>query len=235
MKAKKTASKRILPDPGIHVARLIHILDYGDQVDSFAKEGRDKVEFVWELPEEMHVFNEDKGEQPLVVDRKFGNTLGRGSKMKTIIEGMIGKTIDNDFDLESLKYKLCQLTITIENDGEYDNVVIQSASPLGKSQLGKKYPHYNDWLLLDLSYNEDGTSNFDQEVFDALPHWKRKNIAKSQAFAQLVADGIATMPTDDNNQQPAKKPTNGKATAPAAKAVAASPFKKAAGKVKGKK
>lgn len=237
MKAKRSAGKKVLPAPGVHVARLIAILDYGKQVDSYDPDGRDKVEFVWELPEELHVFNEDKGEQPLVVDRKFGNTLGRGSKLKDAIEGMIGTKIKPDFEFDSLKYELCQLTLDIEDDGEYKNVIIKSFSPLGKEQLKKKYPHFNDWIMLDLSTNEDETSNFDQESFDALPQWKKDNIAKSPDFKLLEAEGIAVNVKEGESKQPPAKKAAPPPPAAKSNGKAATPFAKAAGKggVKAKK
>lgn len=205
MRAKTSDSKRVNPEAGVHVARLIEILDIGKQVDKFDQDGRNKLEFIWELPESLHVFHEDKGEQPLIVSRAYGNTLGRGSKMKAMIEGMLGKSIDKDFDLLSLKYKLCQLNLTLEEDGEYTNAVIQTAMPLGKEQLKVKYPHFNDWRVLDLD-------EFDQEVFDSLPQWKRDKIAKSETFKALEAEGVAVHTKDAEEQQappaapPARKP-----------------------------
>jgi hypothetical protein len=72
------------------------------------------------------------------------------------------------------------MNITIEKDGEYENVVIQSLMPLMKDQAKKKYPEYNDKFILDLD-------NFDMEVWEALPEWKRTEIAKSPEAAEALA------------------------------------------------
>src|SRR5687768_7459405 len=176
MRAKKSASKRVNPERGVHVSRLIQIIDWGSQIDKYSDEGRAKVEFVWELPQSLHVFNEDKGEQPLIVSRKYGNTLGRGSAMKKDIESMLGHKIENDFELDSLVGELCMLNLSIEQDGEYQNVVIQSLMPLTKELSKKKFPEFNDQFVFDLD-------NFNQEIYDSLPEWKQEQIAKSPEYA----------------------------------------------------
>lgn len=205
MRARKSTSKRINPERGIHVARLVQILDYGTQVDKYAPDGRAKVEFVWELPEDLHVFNEDKGEQPLLVDRKFGNTLGRGSTMLEAIEGMLGRKWDKDEELDTLLGTMCQMNIDLVTDGEYENVEIKSLMPLSKDQARKKYPNYTDMFVLDLE-------NFNPEHFDSLPQYKKDNIAKSEEYANAIADLPQARPTSKPTPPP-----QAKASVPAAK------------------
>jgi hypothetical protein len=223
MRAKKSTSKKVYPEPGVDVGRLVQIIDLGSQIDKFSgDEGRPKVEFIWELPNQLHVFNEDRGEQPLIVTRKYGNTLGRGSAMKEAIESMTGQKIDKDFELDSLLGELCLINITleaVEGDPDLKNVQIQSLSPLTKDLAKKKYPEYNDQFVFDLD-------NFNQEIYDSLPEWKQEQIAKSPEYAAVAASKPA--------KSVASAKSNGQAKAqPAAK----SPFKKPAkgGTVKGKK
>jgi hypothetical protein len=221
MRAKKTQSKRVNPEPGVHIARLKQIIDLGSQVDSFSgDEGRAKLEFIWELPESLHTFNEDKGPQPLIVSRKYGNTLGRGSGMKKAIESMLGHSIEKDFELDTLLDEMCNLNLSIEQDGEYENVVIQSLMPLTKDQSKKKYPTYSEAFILDLD-------NMDWDVYESLPDWKKEMIAKSPEYAEVAAN----RPTKAKAAPaPAAKPaTNGKAAPAKSNAVASaksSPFAK---------
>jgi len=202
MKAKKSGGARINPEPGIHIARLVQILDYGEQVDNYAPDGRAKVEFVWELLEEhdLHVFNEDKGEQPLLVDRKFGNTIGKGSAMLKCIEEMLGRKWGKDEELDSLLGTMCQMNIALIESGDYMNVEIKSLMPLGKDQAKKKYPSYTDQFVLDLD-------NFDVDNFDLLPQYKKDNIAKSPQGAAAIADGgVVTKPAPVAVKAPVKAP-----------------------------
>jgi hypothetical protein len=200
MKAKKSGGARINPEPGIHIARLVQILDYGEQVDNYAPDGRAKVEFVWELLEEhdLHVFNEDKGEQPLLVDRKFGNTIGKGSAMLKCIEEMLGRKWGKDEELDSLLGTMCQMNIALIESGDYMNVEIKSLMPLGKDQAKKKYPSYTDQFVLDLD-------NFDVDNFDLLPQYKKDNIAKSPQGAAAIAEG-PKVPVPVPTKAPVKVP-----------------------------
>lgn len=230
MRAKKGGGTRVNPEPGVHIARLCQILDYGKQVDKFSPEGRFKVEFVWELPLDTHVFNEDIGPQPLLVDRKYGNTMGRGSEMKKAIESMLGQSVDKDFELDSLIGTLCNLNLSLEQDGEYENVVIQSFMPLTKEQafikgklataeqLDIKYPAVTAQFLLDLdNYDEEAHQNY-----LSLPQYKQDNIAKSETYAEALS-----------NYKPAAKSVPSRPAATAAKSenvfakkpVAATPTK----------
>lgn len=201
MRPKKSTGKKVNPEPGVHIARLIQIIDWGTQVDNYAKDGRAKLEFVWELPQSLHVFNEDKGEQPLLVTRKYGNTFGRGSAMKEAVESMLGHKVDADFELDGLLGELCQMNITIEQDGEYENVVIQSLMPLTKDLAKKKFIEYNDQFIFDLD-------NFDQDTWDKLPEWKQKEIMKSPEYAE-----VASKVKETKREEPkGKTQSNGKAT-----------------------
>jgi hypothetical protein len=229
MRPKKSQSKRVNPEPGVHVARLIQIIDWGSQVDKFSgDEGRAKVELVWELPQSLHVFNEDKGEQPLIVSRKYGNTLGRGSALKKDIESMLGHAIDKEFEFDGLLGELCQINLSVENDGEYENVVIQSLMPLGKDLSKKKFPEFNEQFVFDLD-------NFNQDLWDQLPEWKQKKIEATPEYAAVAASKPAP--------KAAAPKANGKATPPPAAKVntgnaRTSVFaqnKTKAGAVKGKK
>jgi hypothetical protein len=225
MKAKKSATKKVYPEPGVDVGRLVHIIDLGSQIDRYSgDEGRPKVEFVWELPNQLHTFNEDKGPQPLIVTRKYGNTLGRGSGMKEAIESMLGHKIDKDFELDTLVGELCLINITlepVEGDPDLKNVQIQSLSPLTKDLAKKKYPTYNEQFVFDLD-------NFDQDIFDSLPEWKRDQIAKSPEYANIAAErGPVAKSNGASTSKPGTANSNGASVSPFKKQPAAPPVKTA--------
>lgn len=179
MKAKKSGGEKVVPEPGTHIALVTQVLDWGTQEDSFGS--RRKVEIVFELPEETHVFNEDKGEQPLVVTRKFALTISKGSALKKAIEGIIGGKLDDDeYDLEELLGKACQISLDIVEKDGYKNVEILSYMPLSKSDSKRKFKPTRDLLLLDLD-------NFDEEVFASLPEWKQTKIADTEEYQEAVA------------------------------------------------
>jgi hypothetical protein len=180
MKANKKSSEKVLPEAGVHIAILTQILDWGTVTDSFGS--RRKCEFIFELPESLHTFNEERGEEPLIVDRKFALTIGKGSALKEAIEGMLGVEIEEDeFELEELLGTVCQLQIKISKGGDYDNVEITSYMQLSKNDQKriKSFKAHGDLKMLDLE-------NFDEEVFKSLPEWKQKKIALSPEFKALA-------------------------------------------------
>jgi len=185
MRAKTQKFVKSLCPEGLHVVRLVNIVDWGTQKDSFGS--RAKVELNMETPEQLHVFNEDKGEQPYVLSRKFGNTLGSAKKptdLKKFIEAFVGHPIDEEFDISQAVGKLAQLNVTHEQDGEYTNEKLSTPLPLSKQQLQFAeqggYPEFNDQYVLDLDA-------FDEEVWGLLPKWKQEQIAKTPEYAAAIS------------------------------------------------
>ena len=116
MKVKKNSTHRVLCPEGNHITILTQILDWGTQTDSFGK--RRKVELIWETPEELHVFNEERGEEPFIIDRKFALTIGKNSALADALVGLTGKSIDNDeIDLEEYLGTVGMINIKHKEDG----------------------------------------------------------------------------------------------------------------------
>lgn len=207
MKVKRNSGDRVNPEPGTHIAILTQILDWGLQQDSVGL--RRKVELVMELPDSLHVFNEEKGEQPIIVAVKYGTSTGRGSKLAAAIEGITGKKLedlndeDGEFDLETLLGKAFQISVTISKSGDYDNVEVGAYMPLSKNDSKRKFTSDGDLKVLDLD-------NFDEEVFASLPEWKQKLIAKSDTYKESV--GEYTPPVKEEQEERPSKPVGKTAT-----------------------
>ena len=158
MKVTKNSTPRVLCPEGNHITILTQILDWGTQTDSFGT--RRKVELIWETPEELHVFNEERGEEPFIIDRKFALTIGKNSALADALVGLTGKSIDNDeIDLEEYLGTVGMINIKHKEDGDYTNLEITSYGPLSKSDAKRKITPNGEYKILDLD-------NFDQDVFD---------------------------------------------------------------------
>lgn len=179
MQAKRKSSERVLPEAGTHIALLTQIIDWGTVTDSFGS--RRKVEFVFELPESTHVFNEERGEEPLIVTTKCALTIGKGSALKDLIEGITGEDLSkaDEYELETLLNRACQLQLALKESGEYTNVEIKSYMQLSKSDSKRKFKAHGEVLMLDLD-------NFDEETFKMLPEWKQKKIAESPEYKEAI-------------------------------------------------
>jgi hypothetical protein len=203
---------------------LVGIIDYGTQTDKFGD--RRKVELLFETQEEFHVFNEERGEEPFIIDRKFALTIGKKSALKEALEGMVGDKIEEDeIDLEEFLEKVCMLTITHEKDGDYVNTIITSYSPLGKSDAKRKFKPHNDPIILDLD-------NFDESVWDSgnflLPDWKKEIIMKSPEYKEAAGDRVPKgkakgKQVEEEEEEEEERPA--RRTAPAKTAVKKAPAK----------
>jgi hypothetical protein len=58
-----SASKQLAPE-GTHIGRCYQIIDKGTTFDEKWQNRKRKIQFMFELPMELAVFNEEKGEQP---------------------------------------------------------------------------------------------------------------------------------------------------------------------------
>jgi hypothetical protein len=176
MKVQRVTAEKVYPEPGTSIAILFGVIDWGTQTDSYGT--RRKVELLWELPEQIHEFAD--GAKPIIVDRKFGATIGKNSGLREAIEGMLSITIEEDeYELETLIGTVCNLNLVIEPSGEYKNTVIKGYSPLGKSDQKRKFKNHNEYIVIDLD-------NFDAEAFKTLPDWKQKEIAKSPEYKEAA-------------------------------------------------
>lgn len=210
MKATKKSTPRVNPPKGTHIAILTQILDWGTQHDVYGD--RRKVELIWELPEELHVFNEERGEEPFIVDRKFALTISKKAALKEALEGMTGaEIVDDEIELEQFLETVCQLQINIVKDGEYENVDIQSYMQLGKNDQKriKSFKAVGEVKCLDLD-------NFDEAVFNSLPDWKQKLIATSPEYKEAVANSAPSRTPVKST--PASSKNSAKPTASTSKA-----------------
>ncbi len=136
-----------------------------------------KIKLTFELPEELKVFKEGEGAKPFSISEDFGFTMGKKSKLRPFVEGILGVKFTDDeaygFDVFELIGESCLLNIThTEKDGNvYAN--IKSAQPLLKSM--KKPKMFNEALTFDVN-------DFDEEKFMKLPEWLQVKIKASREY-----------------------------------------------------
>ena len=176
MKPKKT-SNRVLTPEGAHPARIVKIIDFGIQQNKGydgEMEDTHQVKVTFELPEELHTFDEDKGPQPKwesPFPYKF--SYHKKAKLTQHFKPIAGKDWDDDFDIENLLGKECLVTIEHKvSDGDtYSNIVAVSAVPSGMKVKDLE----NDPIYY--SIEEHG---FEGDVWDMLSDWEQEKILKSQ-------------------------------------------------------
>lgn len=181
--AQNDGASSIAPS-GTHVARCYQIIHIGTIADSFQGEPRmvNKVRIVFELPDCLTVFNQDKGEQPYSIGQDFTVSMHEKSGLRKFVQTWLGKSMTdreaNDFDISTLLGRDCMLTVMHKesNQGKvFAN--IQGISSLMKG------------LVCPEPINEPFLLDYDQPDFESkletLPEWLRAKVMSSKEYSFL--------------------------------------------------
>ncbi len=183
--ATNTATKRELIPAGNYVATCYQMIHLGTIEEFFNGEAKEqnKVRIGWELPTELKVFKEEKGEQPLVIGKDYTLSMHEKSNLRKTLASWRGKDFTEEearrFDITALIGKPCMLNI-IHKQGVKDPSQtyeeIGSISPLPK---GFQAPAQINKTQI-LTY-----SKWDEETFNALPDFIKDKMKKSNEYSAL--------------------------------------------------
>ena len=131
--AKNEGSERILIPAGTHVARCYGIIDLGTQYSEKFGNWARKVQFQWELPNELM----DDG-RPLAISKKYTLSLNEKASLKKDVESWLGRSITEKeekegFALGSLLGAPCLLSVihAESNNKTYANIAGVMSVPKG--------------------------------------------------------------------------------------------------------
>jgi hypothetical protein len=165
-----------LPPEGVHIARCVGVVDIGTQRSTFG-DGKKapKVILIFELPNELAVFVEERGEEPFHQSIIYTNSLGERSNLYRDIVAWQGKGAVDKLrdDLGLLVGEPCMLNLIHETTkkGTTRSKVI-GVTPLPK---GMKVPAQ---ISPSLTYSiTDGVAG---GRYDKLPGWIQKMILASE-------------------------------------------------------
>lgn len=180
----KGVQRELIP-AGNYIARCYQMIQIGtvDEVVLGTVKSLNKVRIGWELPEELKVFNQDKGEQPCVISKEFTLSMHEKSNLRKTLASWRGKDFTEDeaksFDITKLLSVPCMLNI-IHKPGKTDPSKtyeeIGSVSPLPKSV--KCPPQISNTMLLEYE-------NFNWELFNALPDFIKQKVQSSAEFKEM--------------------------------------------------
>lgn len=184
--ATTNATQRELIPAGNYIARCYKMVEIGTVKTEWQGQEKElkKARFYWELPNEMRVFNPEKGEQPLSIDKEYTMSMGDKATLRKDLESWRGKAFTDaeatSFDVTKLLGVPCMLNIihkTSEKSGkQYEQIA--SITPLPK---GIDCPKQINPTFV-LSYD-----NFDQSAFLALPEFIRKTMEESKEYKHLFS------------------------------------------------
>lgn len=177
--AENSGTKREPIPQGNYVARCYQMIEIGTVTELIENQPKTlkKVRIGWELPTELKVFDEAKGEQPLVISNEYTISMHEKSKLRAALQSWRGKAFTEDeaksFDITKLLGAPCMLNIIHKTTptGTYAN--IGSIAPLPK---GVECPsQINPTFLLDYTL-------FDYGKYMTLPDFIKTKMQSSVEF-----------------------------------------------------
>jgi hypothetical protein len=175
------ATKKTAPQ-GAHIGRCYQIVDLGTMEDKKFGGRKRKVQFLFELPNELEVFDESKGAQPYYVRTSMTLSMSEKANLRKFIESWIGKPMTDreasNFEIMDLLGMPAMLNIThrVTDGGTFANIMSISPLPKGITCPAQINP--------SLSYD---TTAHNQDAFSQLPEFVRTQIMESDEYrARLV-------------------------------------------------
>lgn len=182
-----TKTQRELVPEGTHVARIYEYIHLGTQKGEW--EGKEliqyKLRFGFEFPTEKRVFDEKKGEQPMVMSMDFTLSLNEKANLRKLAEACYGKMEEAqaiDFDVDSLVGKAC--LVSVAHKPPKDGIVysyITGFMPLMKG------------LTVDAQINPSKVLTFEhwnEELYLSLPKFVQDKITTSPEYKTLKSEGV---------------------------------------------
>lgn len=188
MIAPKTGNyeKRELIPAGTYLARLYSIIEIGTEEFEFQGETKrtHKIRLTWELPTEMKVFNEEKGEQPKVISEEVGFSMHEKATLRNkVVHGMLGTSLTNTeaqgFDIDELLGKPCLLNIVHKPSKKDPDIKYENINSISSLMKGQTCPDQIN-PTTTLYFN-----NWNQEVFDKLPDFLKNKIMATPEYKSM--------------------------------------------------
>jgi hypothetical protein len=142
------------------------------------------VRLTWELPLELKVFNEERGEQPYTLGKEFTLSLNEKATLRKFLESWRGKAFTEDeaksFDISVLLGKPCMLNVIhkVSQKNGKTYAEIASVSPMMK---GMNCPdQISDTFIF-------GYDPYEQWRFDSLPDYMKEKIRSAIEYQAAMS------------------------------------------------
>lgn len=175
---------RTFPNEGTHIARVVGFIYMGTIEDEYMGEKKinQKIRLTWELPDELHVFKEGEDAKPLVHSEEYNLSMGNKSKLRPIVEGIIGTTLTDEeaysFDVEKLINLPCLVSLKkMKTKKGVDYMKLAGTSKLMKGQVVKEA--FNAPTILNYS------DHWDEEKFNKLPEFIKEKMKSSDEYKTM--------------------------------------------------
>jgi hypothetical protein len=180
--------KELIPS-GNYVARCYSMIHIGTVDEDYIGEIKtmNKVRITWELPTELRVFSEEKGEQPMVISKEYTLSMHEKSNLRRDLESWRGKGFTDDqaksFDITKLLGVVCMLNIihkTTKTGNEFATISNISTMPKGLVCPEQVNP----------TFEFNFTDKYDEFALNAFPTFIKDKIKSSVEYKKLTGDII---------------------------------------------
>lgn len=184
--AKSTGTTRIPIPAGNYVARCYQMLHIGTVKESFQGEEKmlNKIRIGWELPNELRVFKEEKGEQPCVISKEFTLSLNEKANLRKLLASWRGKDFTEEeakcFDVTKLLGATCMLNIIHKPKKSDPSVVYEEIGSVSPMPKGIKCPPQINKNMV-LQYDD-----FDYGLYDSLPEFIKDKVKTSEEYRAMT-------------------------------------------------
>jgi hypothetical protein len=187
--ATTSGTKRELIPAGNYIARCYSMIHIGTVTEDIMGEQKtlNKCRITWELPTETRVFDESKGEQPMVISKEYTLSMHEKANLRRDLESWRGKAFTEDqaksFDITKLLGVPCMLNIIhkVTKAGN-DFATISNISSIPK---GLNCP---DQVNTNFEFNFE--ESYSDEVLEAFPDFIKDKIKTSQEYQKLKNTAI---------------------------------------------
>ena len=187
---KETGGEFYTVEAGMHQARCYGIIDIGTQDGIYGQ--KKQMVILWVLPECLHTFNAEVGEEPAVLSRFFGASLNEKSNLRAVLQSWRGKPFTPEelagFEMRTVLDAPCLLNVIHQEKDGNTRAQISSVSPIMKGQEVPASP------LPAVYYEIEDLTGGD---FNLLPNWLRKKIGDSMEFKARNISVVDEYPTPE--------------------------------------
>lgn len=186
--AENTGTSRELIPAGNYIARCYSMIEIGTIRENYMGKEKDlhKVRITWELPYELKIFDEAKGEQPLVISKEYTLSLYEKANLRKELESWRGKAFTEDeakkFDITKLIGVPCMLNIIHKPSEKDPSKIYERISAISPLAKGTTCPTQINPSFV-LSYDE-----WSDKKYQALPDYLKEKIKASKQFSALHID-----------------------------------------------
>lgn len=191
--ATNNGTQRELIPAGNYIGRCYQMIEIGTVTENILGESKilKKVRIGWELPTELKVFNEEKGEQPCVISKEFTLSMHEKSSLRGTLKSWRGKDFTEEearsFDITKLLGVPCMINV-IHKPGKADpSKTYQEIAGITGVPKGMIVPEQINKTVC-LSYD-----SFDAEIFNALPDFIKDKMKGSLEYAAMMQPNVHNM------------------------------------------